>query len=92
MAASESHNAKSESEETMGDTEGPRVDPSYKPKKLKFTGTSMESSDFEFDPEKETRILVLYSGGTIGMKSYDGGKLKCHRQGVYMGLSCLLSV
>ena len=47
-------------------------DPSYKQKILKLSGTSIESEDF--NPEKETRVLVLYTGGTIGMKVHDGGK------------------
>ena len=45
------------------------------PKLIRLTGTSLESGDLEFDPAVETRLLVLYSGGTIGMKSYDGGKV-----------------
>lgn len=46
-------------------------DPSYKPKVLKKSSTSFDSDDF--DPEKETRLLVLYTGGTIGMKVHGGG-------------------
>lgn len=29
--------------------------------------------------KRETRVLVLYTGGTIGMKKMDGGKLKYRR-------------
>ena len=48
-------------------------DPSYKYKLLRKSSTSLDSEEFEFDPETETRILVLYTGGTIGMKVHEGG-------------------
>ena len=48
------------------------IDPSYKPKVLKRSGQSIDSN--EFDLYNQAKILVLYSGGTIGMKSHGGGK------------------
>ena len=48
------------------------TDPSYKRKVLKHSVSSIESEDF--NPEKESRVLVLYTGGTIGMKVHDGGE------------------
>ena len=49
------------------------IDPSYKPKVLKRSGQSIDSN--EFDLHNQAKILVLYSGGTIGMKSHGGGKM-----------------
>ena len=48
------------------------IDPSYRPKLLKRSGLSIESN--EFDLVNQAKILVLYCGGTIGMKSHGGGK------------------
>ena len=49
------------------------IDPSYRPKVLKRSGLSIESN--EFDIYNQAKILVLYCGGTIGMKSHGGGKM-----------------
>lgn len=51
------------------------VDPSFVPKTLKGRGSlrHFESSDEE--EAVRSTVLVLYSGGTIGMRSHDGGKL-----------------
>ena len=53
-------------------TSAESIDPSYKPKVLKRSGQSIDSN--EFDLYNQAKILVLYSGGTIGMKSHGGGK------------------
>jgi L-asparaginase/Glu-tRNA(Gln) amidotransferase subunit D len=53
------------------------VDPSYRPKILKKSGHSFDivTSPSAEDPyESISRILVLYCGGTIGMRSHGGGK------------------
>ena len=52
-----------------------QLDPSYTPKLLKATGVSIaDHADFENEPNS-AKILVLYCGGTIGMKSTSGGML-----------------
>ena len=38
---------------------------------LKLSWYSVEST--QFDPENESKIAVLYTGGTIGMKSHGRG-------------------
>ena len=48
------------------------VDPSYKPKVLKVSGTSIGLN--EYVEKNQAKILVLYSGGTIGMRSHHGGE------------------
>jgi len=49
------------------------VDPSYIPKALNTAGESIsEHSGFESE-RCNAKILVLYCGGTIGMRSHDGG-------------------
>ena len=51
------------------------VDPSYRPKLLKHSGTSLtESADW--GEGNLARLLVLYTGGTIGMRSQAGGKTR----------------
>ncbi len=49
-----------------------QVDPSYRPKVLKRSGQSIDSP--EFDVRNQAKILVLYCGGTIGMRSHGGGE------------------
>ena len=50
------------------------LDPSYTPKLLKTTGNSIvKNTEFECESHS-AKILVLYCGGTIGMRSYGGGK------------------
>ena len=49
------------------------VDPSYEPKLLKAYNVSVDSEDIEFEASNESRILVLYTGGTIGMRVHGGG-------------------
>ena len=39
---------------------------------LKLSWYSVEST--QYDPENETKVAVLYTGGTIGMKSHGKGK------------------
>ncbi len=51
------------------------VDPSYKHKVLKHTGSSIESEDFDQFESNYAKVLVLYTGGTIGMRSHGGGKV-----------------
>ncbi|XP_023932689.1 L-asparaginase-like isoform X2 [Lingula anatina] len=46
------------------------MDPSYRPKKLKTTDTEVKSTDLNY--KHESRVLVLYTGGTIGMRIHDG--------------------
>ncbi|XP_023932690.1 L-asparaginase-like [Lingula anatina] len=46
------------------------MDPSYRPKKLKTTDTEVKSTDLNY--KCESRVLVLYTGGTIGMRIHDG--------------------
>ena len=59
---------------------GKHVDPSYKPKVLKLQGTSIDADEFSVKSKARAKdyakVLVLYTGGTIGMKSIDGGKQK----------------
>ena len=38
---------------------------------LKLTWPSVDSS--QYDPESESKVAVLYTGGTIGMKSHGHG-------------------
>ena len=46
------------------------------------------------EPEDEVRLLVLYCGGTIGMKTHNGGKEKCllHKNVIYKYNSLLLII
>ena len=61
----------------LGSTESAgQIDPSYRPKVLKRSGLSIESN--EFDLHNQAKILVLYCGGTIGMKSHGGGNYLCN--------------
>ncbi|XP_013409896.1 L-asparaginase-like [Lingula anatina] len=46
------------------------IDPSYKPKKLKTSDTELKSIDLDY--KHESRVLALYTGGTIGMCIHDG--------------------
>lgn len=62
--------AQEESLDTFSDSLA-HIDPSYKHKLLKPSGTSIESTEWE---QNIAKILVLYSGGTIGMRSHGGGK------------------
>ena len=71
MAAAKQHSSRLESTTSVESVFS--KDPSYRHKILRRSGTSIESEDF--NPEKETRVLVLYTGGTIGMKVHDGGKI-----------------
>ena len=48
------------------------LDPSYQPKVLNEGPVKVDVG--EFDSQTESRLLVLYTGGTIGMKSQDGGE------------------
>ena len=52
---------------------GEHTDPSYRPKLLKQLGRSIDEVQ-HFDFLNVAKILVLYSGGTIGMRSHSGGK------------------
>ena len=54
------------------------VDPYYQKKLLRSDSGKIAADVEEFDAEKESRILVLYTGGTIGMRSLDGGKLTAY--------------
>ena len=55
---------------------GPRMDPSYTPKVLKrcVSGQTMASMTSSGEVEPVSKIAVLYTGGTIGMKSHGGGR------------------
>ena len=53
---------------------GAAVDPFYTERRLRRDLAKLDDVG-EFDALKESRLLVLYTGGTIGMKSQDGGKL-----------------
>ena len=59
---------------SLSQSEELHSDPSYKPKKLKKSGSIIENQDFEYLTEQYSRVLVLYTGGTIGMKSNFSGK------------------
>lgn len=51
-----------------------RMDNSYKPKLLRQVSANSESMrDLESEHEPMSKVLVLYTGGTIGMKSLCGG-------------------
>ena len=51
------------------------VDPYYEPKHLRQKLSNLAQVSGELDGQSETRLLVLYTGGTIGMKTNsDGGK------------------
>ena len=51
------------------------VDPYYEPKHLRQKLSNLSQVSGELDGQGETRLLVLYTGGTIGMKTNsDGGK------------------
>ena len=51
------------------------VDPYYEPKHLRQKLSNLANVSGELDGQSETRLLVLYTGGTIGMKTNsDGGK------------------
>ena len=62
------------------------IDPSYRHKHLRRSGTSTEAD--EFNPDRETRVLVLYTGGTIGMKVHDGGEIHIFATTVACGRDC----
>ena len=58
---------------------GPPMDPSYQPKILRQCSSSaktLDDLDQEYEPNPFSKILVLYTGGTIGMKSKGGGTVK----------------
>ena len=40
---------------------------------LKLSWKSIDLS--RYDPETESRVAVLYTGGTIGMRSHENGKI-----------------
>ncbi|XP_013386509.1 L-asparaginase-like [Lingula anatina] len=46
------------------------MDPSYRPEKLKTTDTELKTTDLDY--KDESKVLVLYTGGTIGMRIHDG--------------------
>ena len=51
------------------------MDPYYQPKHLRQKLSNLAQVAGELDGQIETRLLVLYTGGTIGMKTNsDGGK------------------
>ena len=64
------------------------LDPAYKPKRARGMDTSNAdcpdfqslplSLDFDMKEDHFSKILVIYTGGTIGMKNVDGGKNKSY--------------
>jgi len=50
-----------------------QIDPSYTPKILKPSGPSIDLSDEISPSENLANVLVLYSGGTIGMMAHPHG-------------------
>jgi len=48
------------------------IDPNYQPKHLRKDSCADMGEMGEFQSESESRILVLYTGGTIGMKNING--------------------
>lgn len=55
---------------------GPPMDPYYQPKVLRQCSQSaktIEYLDQELEPAPLSKLLVIYTGGTIGMKSSGGG-------------------
>lgn len=50
------------------------LDPSFVPKTLKGRGSLQHFESSEEEEAVRSKVLVLYSGGTIGMRSHDGGK------------------
>ena len=63
------------------------VDPYYEPKTLK---QSYSIDAVKFDSAKnESRLLVLYTGGTIGMRNLDGGKIAhCNKLEISNPIAC----
>ena len=52
-----------------------RMDQSYQPKMLRQVSSTRESmKDHEVEHNPMSKVLVLYTGGTIGMKSQCGGR------------------
>ncbi|KAK2184168.1 hypothetical protein NP493_277g00013 [Ridgeia piscesae] len=54
---------------------GPPMDPSYQPKILRQCSQSAKTIDYldqELEPAPLSKLLVIYTGGTIGMKSSGG--------------------
>ena len=49
------------------------VDPYYEPKTLKQSYVNIDAGKFD-SVKNESHLLVLYTGGTIGMRNIDGGK------------------
>ena len=63
------------------------VDPYYEPKHLRQKLADLTKVTVELDGQNETRLLVLYTGGTIGMKTNsDGGKLTFHKSGLHISI------
>ena len=51
-----------------------KMDESYQPKLLRqVSGSGNILSDYEIEHKPINKVLVLYTGGTIGMKSMCGG-------------------
>lgn len=48
------------------------VDPSYRPKKLNCWPQRLDSEGLH---ENHSTVMVLYCGGTIGMRTKNGGKI-----------------
>ena len=62
---------------------GHPMDPAYQPKILRqcsYSAKTIDDVDQELQP-KISKILVLYTGGTIGMMSKGGGRAKGRRVG-----------
>ena len=53
---------------------GVHMDPYYQPKYVREGDCAKIKDVAKFTSEKESRVLVLYTGGTIGMKNTNGGK------------------
>lgn len=51
------------------------MDPSYLPKVLRKLGDGVEKRSTSYLKNDESKVMVIYSGGTIGMvRDEDGGK------------------
>ena len=59
-----------------------------KKKRLIFSTHKASIEAEDYNPERETRLLVLYTGGTIGMKVHDGGEF----QQIYMYMNVCLFI
>merc|ERR1711911_442848 len=70
------------------ETYGPPMDGSHVPKNL-WRHSSMEICDGGTEARNESKVLVLYTGGTIGMmRSHQGGIP--HRRGQQRGRNCFM--